>query len=672
MAQQFPLFILAAGLLSWSTPVDGYISTNKRQHVRDYVNSVFSYSSAADIGWTGDYASGNAGTLSAPWQEATLNRVNFFRSMAGVPDIPMVNPVLSGYAQEAAFMFSVNNAITHFPPSNWPYYTADAALAAQRSNLSSGFTGPKAVTGYMVDYGAGNEPVGHRRWVLYPPVTEIGNGDAPGTEPGTTPVNTLWIIPDGTQQRPETRQDFVAWPPAGYVPSFLVFSRWSFSHPGANFANTTVSMVMDGQTVPLVQEPWVNVNYGDPAIVWVPDGMPTDGPASWPTPVEDQTISVSVNNVILNGNNDQPVDFNYEVTIFDTYAPGPDEIPTTVKAAHPILSDVPTRMAIASAYDASYIVRKFLTEDFGPDLDNYLLIGDSAESLVDGAYLPRNSENVIQNDRTSTSPNAYHLSHTERETVSITLKDEFYGGAESKLTFDSSLAWSTENQAAVVEINKGIGNNWQPIWFQPGPVENNAGFQPVTIDLSSLAGETYRLRFSYALGSGSAYFGTETFLGWAFDNIGITKVHKVVDAQLIEGEVQSEFSLTLPDGDPIFVQASPVIDKGLTADWGPPTYIDPGEQGGVLTSAGAWVEDPILGWNFGSDPEWTYFINMKWGYIPDFPYFYLSTGWFYYLTGNISIGLWLFTDEDGYCYTHLDFGGWYITEPFDADSWKQF
>ena len=44
-----------------------------------------SVSDGVAMGWTGSYATGNAGDISAAYREATRVRVNFFRALAGVP-----------------------------------------------------------------------------------------------------------------------------------------------------------------------------------------------------------------------------------------------------------------------------------------------------------------------------------------------------------------------------------------------------------------------------------------------------------------------------------------------------------------------------------------------------------------------------------------------------------
>jgi type II secretory pathway pseudopilin PulG len=82
--------------------------------------------------------------------------------------------------------------------------------------------------------------------------------------------------PDATvlAVNPANREEFVAWPPPGYVPFQVVFPRWSFSHPSADFSQASVTMTQDQQNIALSLETVMN-GYGENTIVWVPNGMST-------------------------------------------------------------------------------------------------------------------------------------------------------------------------------------------------------------------------------------------------------------------------------------------------------------------------------------------------------------------------------------------------------------
>jgi hypothetical protein len=171
--------------------------------------------------------------------------------------------------------------------------------------------GWNAITGYMRDPGSGNYFIGHRRWVLYPQTQEMGTGDIPPIG-RYSPANALWVFDSHLwEPRPATRDEFVAWPPRGYVPYQVVFARWSFAYPDADFSNASVKMTSSGSTVSLTQSPVLD-GYGENTLVWIPLGL-NDG-ASWPRPASDTTYAVSVQNVKIGG---QSRTFTYDVIVFD-------------------------------------------------------------------------------------------------------------------------------------------------------------------------------------------------------------------------------------------------------------------------------------------------------------------------------------------------------------------
>jgi hypothetical protein len=224
-----------------------------------------------DMAWTGSIESCNAGSISTAFQEWTITRVNFVRAMAGVPGTVTLNPTTSAKAQQAALMFAANRQLSHSPPSTWLCYSADGYEAAGKSNIALSFGSPSyndVVALYMDDPGQNNPPVGHRRYILYPPQTTMGVGSTP-TGPGQWGGNALWVVGD-FGQRPPTPNG-VAWPPRGFVPMALFPSskRWSLSYPGANFSGSTVAMTADGASVPLTVVSRTD-SYGDNTIVWEP------------------------------------------------------------------------------------------------------------------------------------------------------------------------------------------------------------------------------------------------------------------------------------------------------------------------------------------------------------------------------------------------------------------
>lgn len=288
-----------------------WLDTTDRQAVIDSYNTEFSKVDP-DIGWTGDRSSCTAGTTNPAYRTAIIDRVNWFRAMGGVPATVTENAAYSAKAQEAAVMMSVSDKLSHSPSqSTFDCWTSDGAEAAGKSNLYLGRTGPHAITGYMLDPGAGNVSVGHRNWILHPTVQEFGTGDTPG--PGRQATNTLWVVDNTFAPQPTLResQDFIAWPARGFVPGEVVFPRWSFSVRNGDFDNATVTTqrVENGNVTGTVSSPIVfqNESSGAPfsILVWEPVGIDTN-------PTVDQTYRITINNVGLGS---VTKSYSYEVIV---------------------------------------------------------------------------------------------------------------------------------------------------------------------------------------------------------------------------------------------------------------------------------------------------------------------------------------------------------------------
>lgn len=273
--------------------------------------------------WIGSVADCQTGSIGADYREATRQQINFFRAMAGVPASIAFDAGFSAKAQEAALIMSANGELSHTPTSAWRCHTASGAEAAGKSNLALGNSGPNAVKeGYMDDSGTNNAVVGHRRWVLYPQTRLMGTGDVTDAPTGGHDANALWVQ-DGNFNgpRPPVRDDFVAWPPRGYVPYDLVPARWSISYPDADFSAARVSVTRGGQEVPVQIEPWARELVGESTLVWVVDGRDTSTHTMLAKPKVDTLYRVVVSGASIGG---QTRTFDYTVTVFDAdpAAPG--------------------------------------------------------------------------------------------------------------------------------------------------------------------------------------------------------------------------------------------------------------------------------------------------------------------------------------------------------------
>ncbi len=362
-----------------------WLDVNNRQAVIDSYALEFSKVDP-DIGWTGNRASCNPGTTNPAYRTAIIDRVNWFRSMGGVPATVTENATYSAKAQEAALIMSVSDKLSHNPTDpDFGCYTSGGAEAASKSNLYLGRTGPHAITGYMFDPGAGNVSVGHRNWILHPTVQEFGTGDTPG--PGRQATNTLWVVDNTFDPQPALReaQDFIAWPARGFVPGEVVFPRWSFSVRNGDFTNASVTTqrIDNGQVAGTVSSPIVfqNESAGAPfsILVWEPVGIDTN-------PAVDQTYRITVDNVRLGS---LTKSYSYEVVVIGDQAAqvvaplAPGDIASFATAAY---TDFLGR-------DATAAEKNNWIQQIGAGTTRYELVAELTQSdewaanVVDGMYL---------------------------------------------------------------------------------------------------------------------------------------------------------------------------------------------------------------------------------------------------------------------------------------------
>jgi hypothetical protein len=104
--------------------------------------------------WTGNVASGEAGSLGSDYLAAIIARVNDYRWMAGLPGGVTLDPTENAADQQAALMIAANDELSHSPPPSWLDYTAAGADAAAHSDLTLGASGVTAIDLYMTDPGS--------------------------------------------------------------------------------------------------------------------------------------------------------------------------------------------------------------------------------------------------------------------------------------------------------------------------------------------------------------------------------------------------------------------------------------------------------------------------------------------------------------------------------------
>lgn len=294
------------------TPPNLVVDTSNRTEVIQFYNQYYRMLEYPLISWTGSIANCNQGDTTTAFKDATLQRVNFFRAMAGLSgDIQFIQEY-SAKAQAAAMLMSANNALSHGPPNTWTCYNAEAAQGAASSNLVLGANGWQGIDLYIADHGANNMAVGHRRWILHPPTKLMGTGNIPNHSTYRA-TNALWVFDSNVfGAHPPLREatGLIAWPPRGYIPSHLVYPRWSFGLHNADFSSATISMQdAQGQPISLNVLP-LTTSGSVNTIVWEPN-IPSSL-IGFSKPSTDYAIDTTINNVLVNG---VPQSFSYRTIL---------------------------------------------------------------------------------------------------------------------------------------------------------------------------------------------------------------------------------------------------------------------------------------------------------------------------------------------------------------------
>ncbi len=469
---------------------------------------------AANLGWTGSVSSGLAGTTSAAFKEDVRRRINYYRTLAGLPGDIVFSEFKSAKCQKAALMMSANRTLNHYPPSSWIFYSADGREAAGASNLAMGSYGPAATDGYMADPGSGNQIVGHRRWLLYPQAREMATGDIPAS--GTfSATNSLWVIGDFKATPPAK---FVAWPNEGYAPAPLVPARWSLSYPGADFSTAVVSMSRNGSNVALTVVSRTDNGYGDNTIVWEPSGMPTSITADVP-------CVVTVSGIKGNG---VPTSKSYTVVIFN-----PDILGEEITIAG---SDNPSAggelygfnpIAQADSYQVqvSSVVQQNWTEgaedwpapritaavSAGYNLRQTALVRSGAKAFQLAFPFGVWADQSFMTDREIIPQATSRLNYSDRARFTY-----YTNTLETQISADGGNTWTTLASRTGVNYS-GSAAEWDSAW-------NNR-----SISLAAYAGKVVKLRFILKSGGGN-YPGTDANYGFFIDDITITNSSEVTNA----------------------------------------------------------------------------------------------------------------------------------------------
>lgn len=266
-----------------------------------------------EMPWKGDAENCDAGKLDTAIYKKAADRINFFRKIYGLQEVS-INAEFSKKAQAAALLSKASEQLTHEPTKSMKCFSEAASEGCQKSCLGfvnfEYFPNMSFLTGFMQDYGEANYFVGHRRWMLYSKLEQVGYGATDNSE-------ALYTV-DGVNFETEEAAEYIAYPWPGCVPNHLIFPKWSFSipeHRTVDFSQAVVSMkTAAGEKIDVELLP-VLPSYLDHTLVWSVKSMfdYSDGEPSAPSDLEDyldKKIKVQIRNVIVDG---KKTNFEYEV-----------------------------------------------------------------------------------------------------------------------------------------------------------------------------------------------------------------------------------------------------------------------------------------------------------------------------------------------------------------------
>lgn len=513
------------------------VDVGNRQQVQAFFNSIYTASENTPLTFTGNIASCSPGTTNALFKNAVRLRINWFREMAGVNDTIAFNPSFSSSAQDAALIMAANGLLTHTPASSLTCYTSTGEDGAGSSNLALGTLGWDSITGYMEDSGSNNAAVGHRRWLLHPPIEQMGTGDVAATA-GSSATNAIWVFDDNIFADGAMRDGYVAWPPPAFIPYNVVPARWSFSLKNANFSSATVSMTLDGSPITTTLEP-VESGAGLDTLVWIPLGLDAAGGEPWPQPEKDETLGVQIDGVLINGSSQS---FSYDVKIFDSTINGEsDQLPTITGVAN-------TQPATAERFDldqvdfaASYNLRS-------GTLAAFTALEDAEGSSTFVADGTDSAYSLFTTDAAASGSTSLHLAHTNSRDQFVVIERQILPSASSELRFASRLGFASATQVARAQASLDDGQTWSDVYSQVGSGgRGETSFSNKSASLASYADSVIKIRFTYDLLGGSFFPQSSSGVGFYIDDVQVTNAQELTNIVTTSLANVSEFSYT-PEG----------------------------------------------------------------------------------------------------------------------------
>ncbi len=281
-----------------------------------------------DLGWTGKINNCKPGKVSHATYVKMLQRINYFRRLAGVNDKIVLDSSWCKLAQSAALIMYANNTLNHDPDASMKCFSEDGKLGAKTSNLSTIIDASikELISDEIQDGSDANNFCGHRRWLLNSQAYKMGFGGTPGAY--AVRVFTLYDEKDkDTSSFHGTQPEYFGYPFHGYTPYQVIYPKWSFAVTGTtpDYGSTTVSVTAGEKIIPCTIVNREKFGYGDPTLVWTIKGLKEDFDYNYYDMAEkkkgfeslgllNKKITVKITNVKIDG---KMKSYSYSFTIFD-------------------------------------------------------------------------------------------------------------------------------------------------------------------------------------------------------------------------------------------------------------------------------------------------------------------------------------------------------------------
>ena len=222
----------------------------------------------------------NIGVLTQETLDNAMKMMNQIRFIAGLSDNVTLNEEYNRLAQAASMVNYANGSLSHYPsmPAGMDGEVYQLGYAgSSSSNLALGYStlNRTIVQGWMEDGDSSNiDRVGHRRWILNPPMGQTGFGA----------VGRAFALYCFDWSNSSARQTQVAWPaqnmPVGYFSSYFPWSVSMDQYVEMDSVRVSLTRVNDGRTwnfSAAASDGYFNVNntgYGQTGcIIFRPDGV---------------------------------------------------------------------------------------------------------------------------------------------------------------------------------------------------------------------------------------------------------------------------------------------------------------------------------------------------------------------------------------------------------------